>query len=122
MTNNDMNNPLGRNPTGETSNIERVVMRRVAFIRAVRPFISNGALASYVLVLALYAIGREVWVARVLENAPANLVELPSFYFSAFSHTGLVVQALSIVTLAALVSLARETARLLVSVFTPARA
>lgn len=99
------------------SNIERVVMRRVHIAHALRPFISSGALATLVLVSALWGIGREVWVARVLQNAPTNFIDLPSFYLAAFDHTRLVVQALVLVTLASLVYIARESMRILSSIF-----
>ncbi len=108
MTNNIMN---------DQSPIERVVMRRVYRIRALRPIISSGALAVFVFVVALWGIGREVWVARVFENAPRNTVLLPQFYLAAFDHTRLIVQALTLLTLASLIYLARETARGLSVVF-----
>ncbi|MHB8660832.1 MAG: hypothetical protein ACYC75_02775 [Minisyncoccota bacterium] len=101
------------------SNIERVVMRRVHLIRVLRPFISSGALATLIFILALWGIGREVWVARVLENAPKNLVDLPRFYVAAFDHTRLVVQALSLAALAALIYTAREFVRALAMHFFP---
>ena len=104
MTNNMMSN---------RSNIERVVMRRVQVIRALRPILSFDALVALVLVIALWGIGREVWVARVLENAPRDAAALPQFYLAAFEHTRLVVQALALLTLASLVYLARETAHLI---------
>ncbi len=102
MTNNSMN---------DQSPIERVVMRRVRRIRALRPIVSSGALAALVFTGALWGIGREVWVARVLENAPHNVDMLPQFYLAAFDHTRLIVQALTLLTLASLIYLARETAR-----------
>lgn len=97
------------------SNIERVVMRRVRRMRVLRILFSNVMLAGFVLVLALWGIGREVWVARVLQNSPKNIAALPSFYFSAFDHTRLVVQALTLLTVASLIYFARETARVVVS-------
>jgi len=66
-----------------------------------------------VFILALWGIGREVWVARVLQNAPANFFDLPRFYFSAFMHTHLVVQILILLTLFSLLYVAREVARAL---------
>ena len=104
------------------SDIERVVMRRVRVIRVLRPFISAGALAVLTFTIALWGIGREVWVARVFENAPHNLALLPSFYLAAFTHTNLVVQALALASIGSLVYLARATARLAGSVLTPVRA
>lgn len=104
------------------SPIESIVMRRIRVIRTLRPIVSLGALAALVLVLALWGIGREVWVARVLENAPTDLTHLPNFYFAAFTHTRIVVQALSILTLASIIYLAHETARTLSSLLIGARA
>jgi hypothetical protein len=104
------------------TNIERVVMRRVHTMRVLRLFFSNGALASYVFILALWGIGREVWVAQVLQNAPTNFFALPNFYLAAFTHTRFVVQTLSLITLAAVIILARETARSISSLFVPAHA
>ncbi|MDB5244801.1 MAG: hypothetical protein JWN18_671 [Parcubacteria group bacterium] len=108
-----MNNP---------STIERNVMRRIGVIRAVRPLLTVGALASVVLVVALWAIGRDVWVARVFENAPHNVTALPAFYLAAFAHTKVVVQVLSLITLASLITIARKAAGLISGAAIPARA
>ena len=102
MMNNGMN---------DTSNIERIVMQRVHLIRALRFAISSGALSMLVSVLALWGIGSQVWVAQVLENAPADLVDLPRFYLAAFMQTSLLVQVLVLLTFAALFYVAREVSR-----------
>lgn len=107
-----MNNP---------SNIERIVMRRVHTIRILRLIISGGFLAMFVFALALWGIGREVWVARVFQNAPENIIDAARFYLYAFDQTRFIVQSLSVITIASLVYLARETARTLSSLFIPAR-
>ncbi len=104
------------------TNIEQNVMRRVHTIHALRPFVSGGALAVLVAALALYGIGREVWVARVFENAPHSFALLPTFYLAAFENTRLIVQAFTLVTLASVIYLARETAKLISNVLIPARA
>ncbi|MDO8408258.1 MAG: hypothetical protein Q7S95_03425 [bacterium] len=105
------------------SNIERVVMRRVHTIHFIRPFFSVEALAFAVFAAALWGIGREVWVAHVFQNAPhsENVFATIRFYFSAFENTRLLVQVLALTTFAALIYLARETARNLASLLTPAR-
>lgn len=103
------------------SNIERIVMRRVYIIRILRPLISLESLAALALLLALWGIGREVWVAQVFQNAPSDFTNLPNFYVAAFNHTHIVVQALSVLTIISLVYLARETARIISSVLIPAR-
>lgn len=105
-----MNNP---------SPIERVVMRRVRSIALLRPLISGASLAALVLFFALWGIGREVWVAKVFENAPRGLLGRSLYLAYAFNHTRIVVQALSIATLAALIYLARATARLFVHALAP---
>ncbi len=93
------------------SDIERIVMQRVHLVRALRFAISSSALSILMSVLGLWGIGREVWVARVLQNAPANLLDLPRFYLAAFEHTRFLVQVLTLLTLTALLFVAREIAR-----------
>lgn len=90
------------------SDIERIVMRRVRLIRILALILSTGVLAALTVCAALWGIGKEVWVARVLENAPSDPSDLPRFYLAAFLHARLVVQALSLLTLASLALLARE--------------
>ena len=97
--------------TDTPSNIERIVMRRVYLIRALRLAISSSVLSMLVSVLALWGIGREVWVARVLQNAPANPLNAPAFYFLAFDHTRIAVQVLIVLALLAFIFLVREVAR-----------
>ena len=92
------------------SNIEQTVMRRVRTAHRLRPFFSMGAVAFVVAVLALYGIGREVWVARVFENSPQDLFGRFLYLVYAFEHTRLVVQALVAVTLTSTVYLARLAA------------
>ena len=101
------------------SSIETIVSRRVRRMRVLRVVLSNTALASVVVVLALWGIGREVWVARILQNAPRDLTRLPNFYLAALRHTRLAVQILSLVTLAALVELARQMANRIMAFITP---
>ncbi len=113
MMNNTMNEP---------SKIERAVMRRVYTISILRPFVSNAVLAFVVLGLALWGIGREVWVAKVFANGPQDFFGHAEYMLYAFDHTRLVVQALSLVVLAAVVYLARESARVLAGLLTPALA
>ncbi len=95
------------------TNIEHIVMRRVHRIHRLRYVISGQMLAALLVVAALYGIGREVWVARVFENAPHSLPQLSHFYLYAFEHTRLVVQALTLLTIASVIYLARETAKLI---------
>jgi hypothetical protein len=103
MTNNDMNDTQ--------TNIERIVMQRVHLIRALRFAVSGGVFSMLVSLLALWGIGREVWVAHVLQNAPKDPFDVPRFYLEACAHTRLIVQALVVLTIAALVFVAREIVR-----------
>ena len=83
------------NNVSTESNIESVVMRRVHAAHLLRPLVSGGAIALTIFVFALWGIGREVWVARVFENAPHGFAFLRYSLF-AFEHTRVVVQALCI--------------------------
>lgn len=99
----------------EQTNIERAVMRRIHLIRILGLIISAGTLAILTLVLALWGIGKEVWVERVFQNAPKDIVNLPNFLISAFGNTRLIVQALALLTFASFIYLARAAARALSS-------
>jgi cell division protein FtsX len=105
-----------------SSKIEKNVMRRVHTIHILRPFVSGGAAAVLVAGLALWGIGRQVWVARVFENAPREFAALPQFYLSAFTNTDFVVQILTLLTLVSIVYLARETAKLITHTLAPVHA
>ena len=94
------------------TNIEKNVMRRIYIIRVLKPIISSAALAAVICILALWGIGREVWVARVFSNGPQDFTGHASYLLYAFDHTRLVVQSLVLLTFASLLYLARETARL----------
>ncbi len=105
------------------SNIEQVVMRRVRLIRILALVISTVTLAVLATIAALWSIGREVWVAHVFENMPSvgNIGALSDFWVSAFLNTHLIVQILTVLALASLLFLVRETVRFFVSSFTSAR-
>ena len=103
------------------TNIERAVMRRVRIIRILRPIISFGSLAAVICVLALWGIGREVWVARVLENGPQDFFNHTLYLVYAFENTRVIVQSLTIITLASAIYLARETAKGLSRLLVPLR-
>lgn len=104
------------------SNIEAVVMQRVRRMHILRMIISGAVFAVTLALIALYAIGREVWVARVFENGPQGFFAHSLYLVYAFEHTRFVVQALVVVCLASVVYLARETARLISGVVVPIRA
>jgi hypothetical protein len=91
------------------SHIESTVMRRVQVARVVRALLSNVALALVLFTLALYGVGREVWVAHVFQNAPhGDVLAVARFFLAAFIDTRLIVQALCLTTLAAFVWLMRD--------------
>ena len=106
--------------TNESTNIERIVMRRVRLIRILVLVISTATFAALAFTAALWGIGREVWVARVLENMPqeGGFSTQWNFWIAAFLHTRFIVQALLVLTLASFLFLAREIVRF----FVPARA
>lgn len=104
------------------SDIERIVMQRVHLIRALRFAISSGVLSTLLSFFALWGIGKEVWVARVFENAPKHFSDLPSFYWSAFMATDLAVQALVVLLGGALIYTLLELTRSLSSVLRLQRA
>lgn len=87
------------------------VMRRVRTIYVVRMVVPP-VIASVLFVVALWGIGREVWVAKVFQNMPSvwNVPEVLGFVSGAFLHTELLVQTLLIMALGALVWLARALA------------
>lgn len=93
-------------------------MKRVSRIHTLRYFINGFVASGILLALALWGIGREVWVARVFENGPAGFFGHTLYLAYAFEHTRLPVQLLSLLALASVIYLARESARLISS--TPA--
>ena len=99
--------PMNDNRT----NIERIVMQRVHLIRALRFAVSSGVFSMLISVLALWGIGREVWVAHVLQNAPANPLYLAQFYLTAFLNTHLIVQVLILLAVGPLIEAARDIPR-----------
>lgn len=92
----------------DNPSISTIVTRRIRRINALRAVISVPALSSLVLLVSLWGIGREVWVAKVIANMPAisDLPAVASFFGSAFLHTDLVVQAATVIAFAALIWLA----------------
>lgn len=95
------------------SSIEAVVMRRVQRIRVLRLFVNGVVLSGLVLAVALYGIGREVWVARVFANGPQGALGHALYLAYAFEHTRFAVQALSLLVLLSVIYLARATAKLI---------
>jgi hypothetical protein len=87
-------------------------MRRVRAIHLLRA-VSSVAVSAALLVLALWTIGREVWVSKVVENilALANPSSMLAYLASAFLHTNFLVQVLSVLVIAVTIWMARELAR-----------
>jgi len=106
------------------TNIERNVMRRVRLMRILGLIISTVALALVTLGLALWGIGKEVWVARVFENMPdsGRFDEIGRFYFTAFGHARLIVQTLAVITFFSFLYLVRATFRAVSSFVVTTRA
>lgn len=104
------------------SSIEHIVMRRVYTIRILRIVFGGATAACLLLLLALYGLGREVWVAKVFENGPQNFFGHSRYLLYAFDHTRLTVQALTLATLGSLIYLARTTGQSLTSFLAPERA
>jgi hypothetical protein len=96
------------NTMTDQSNIERIVMQRVHRISVLRIVISGAVFAVTLALLALYGIGREVWVARVFENGPEGFIGHLLYFGYALEHTRFVVQALVLICLGSFVYLVRE--------------
>ena len=95
------------------SRIKEVVLRRARFVHTVRPLISGTLLALLLVAASVYSIGREVWIARVIENmpSPANIAAFWRFVEVAFLNTSFVVQVLSVLLVAGTIWVARDVAR-----------
>ena len=91
------------------------VMRRVRTIHALRSASTGAGASVLLLVLSLYLIGREVWVARIWHNMPSivDVGSFTTFFTYAFTHTRFSVQVLTLLVIFAVLWLAREYIRLL---------
>ena len=106
----------------DSSSIEKIVMRRVRLIRILALILSTAVFATLTFVVALWGIGKEVWVGRVFENMPhGDLLMQWNFWLSAFTSTNFAVQALTLLTLVCLIFLIREVARFLLTFFSSSR-
>ncbi|MEK7510873.1 MAG: hypothetical protein AAB582_01380 [Patescibacteria group bacterium] len=95
------------------STIHKNVMRRVRTIHTVRPLASMTALSAFLLLGALWGIGRQVWVAQVFENMPslADAGAVTRFVLAAFMQTEFIVQALTVIVLMAVAWIVRDGVR-----------
>jgi hypothetical protein len=98
-----------------TNSVHDIVMRRVRTIHLIRTYAFGVSGAAFVVAGSLYLIGREVWVARVLQNMPqpTHVFELLRFITSAVVSTEGIVQLLIALTLAGTILLLREVGKML---------
>ncbi len=107
--------------TNKTNSIiKKKVMKRIYIIYVLRPLVSTGTISAFVLMTALWGIGKEVWVAHVFSNMPqlTNITAFTQFWTYAFLHTHFVVQALTIMAVIAIVYFASSVSKLITSTFT----
>ena len=91
------------------SKIERQVMASVGTIYAARALVSATALKLYVCALALFALGRLVWVERVFSNfSQVGLSHAAEFIYAAILNTDLMVQLILLALVVVGVSLVRD--------------
>lgn len=97
------------------TNTKDIVLARAHAISYFRPLFTRGTAAFLALAVALYFIGRFVWVAKVFENMPqlTDVLAVLRFFEVAFLHTEFVIQVSLVVAIGAGIWLAREVARLL---------
>jgi hypothetical protein len=97
------------------SPIQSIVMRRVYFIHTAAPLLSTMLVSSVLFIVALWGVGREVWVARVIRNMPSlsNATAVIHFYAAAFLDTRFIVQILSVLVIATSIWLAANIVRIL---------
>ena len=101
--------------TNTSTDTARIVMRRVHTVRRLRSIVSGATLSLVVVVLALYGIGREVWVAKVFENAPSDFMAAAQFFLLAFTHTEFAVQAFTLTALAAMLWFFRDLGKMVLN-------
>lgn len=95
------------------SRIHTNVMRRVRTIHTVRPLLSTTAFSAILFLGALWGIGKQVWVAQVLENmlSLADVGAVSTFVLAAFINTEFIVQVLTVLALAAAIWIVRDGVR-----------
>lgn len=102
------------NPDMQNSKVMTNVMRRVHTIHVLQSPVTAIALAGILFILAMWGIGKEVWVARVFHNMPSlsDWDAVLRFYLAAFMDTRFIVQVLSILSIGAFVWLATNIVQL----------
>lgn len=76
------------------SALQNRIMRRVYVVSYLRRILSPLAVKLYASIVILWAIGKEVWVSKVIENSGNTSVGLINFYASALWNAHLAVQVL----------------------------
>jgi|GEM_PF-4981892 len=100
----------------DKSRMRREIMLRVRFLhvlkRALRPLAIELALCAVV----LYGVGKYVFVAKVIENAPdlSRVYDVSTFFFRAFFNTEAVVQLLVLGAIMATAFVMRDLARAII--------
>ncbi len=104
------------------STIASTVMRRVRTIQTLRSLFAHLLVVAGIFVVALFGIGHDVWVARVLENMPsvAHIRTFIGFFVGAFFTTEFMVQLYVVLALLATIALLKEVV-LLVRTLIPVR-
>jgi hypothetical protein len=101
------------------SKIEQQVMASVAVVHTARRMVSATALKLYALVASIYALGILVWVSKIEENflnvMNGGVLAVGNYVLYAAMHTTFMVQAVLLVAIVALVSLALDLTRTFVS-------
>ncbi|GEM_PF-2668643 len=102
--------------------IKTTVMRRIKFIWLFRRVLPRLAAESAAAASVLYIIAGQVFVNQVLQNAVLHTFDrspimLANFFFRAFIHTDILVQALVVTSLVAGALLVRDAARTLRQTF-----
>lgn len=94
-------------------------MASVGIIHTARRITSATALKVYALVASVYALGVLVWVSKVEENLlnvmNGGVLAVGNYVLVALAHTEVAVQAVLLVATVALVSLAVDLTRTLIS-------
>jgi hypothetical protein len=97
------------------SKIERQVMASVGAVYAARRLASATALKLYALAASAYALGALVWVSEIKANLlhvmNGGVLAVGNFVLYAVLHTTVAVQAVLLVAVLALASLALDAAR-----------
>jgi hypothetical protein len=95
--------------------IKQNVMASVALIYAARVLFGATALKLYVLLFAVWGIGKLVWVSKIVENLStvekSGLASVGNFVLAALEHASTSVQLVLLVALVAAFSLVFDAVR-----------